>query len=99
MGGMTLQEKNELIRDLLQQAQNDREIQLLRKISIPANRNVLVGSGPQGNTDNNHNNNNNNQNSDNNNQNNNNGTIATHSAPSQPPVNDSKADNGSNNIK
>ena len=104
--GMTLQEKNELIRDLLQQAQNDREIQLLRKISIPANRNVLVGSGPQGNTDNNHNNNNN-QNSDNNNQNNNNsnnqnndnGTIATHSAPSQPPVNDSKADNGSNNIK
>ena len=105
--GMTLQEKNELIRDLLQQAQNDREIQLLRKISIPANRNVLVGSGPQGNTDNNHNNNNNNQNSDNknqnnnnsNNQNNDNGTIATHSAPSQPPVNDSKADNGSNNIK
>ena len=97
--GMTLQEKNDLIRDLLLQAQNDREIQLLRKISIPANRNFLVGSGPQGNTDNNQHCDNNNQNNNSNNHNNDNGTITTQSAPSKPPVNDNKADSDSNNIK
>ena len=45
--GMTLQDRGDAIRDLVMQAQNQREIELLRKISLPANRNFIVGSGGQ----------------------------------------------------
>ena len=95
--GMTLQDRSDAIRELLFQAQNQREIELLRKISLPANRNFLVGSGnPQ---DNNNQNNHNNNNNVNNNSNNDSGTVTTQAVPLQSPVTNSVTDNDNSNKK